>query len=67
MPADAVLWDIGADIGSYALYAAKRGVRVLAFEPSAATLYALTRNIAGEQETLNRIKTSRLSRAAAYW
>jgi FkbM family methyltransferase len=46
LPADAVLWDIGANVGVYALYAAKvRGLRVLAFEPSAATLAVLVRNI----------------------
>lgn len=41
-----ILWDIGANIGLYALYAARaRGLRVLAFEPSAASYAALTRNI----------------------
>jgi FkbM family methyltransferase len=46
LPPDAVLWDIGANVGVYALYAAKvRGLRVLAFEPSAATLAVLVRNI----------------------
>jgi FkbM family methyltransferase len=46
LPADEVLWDIGANIGVYALYAAKaRGMRVLAFEPSAASYAALARNI----------------------
>jgi FkbM family methyltransferase len=45
LPAGAVLWDIGANVGVYALYAARRGLTVLAFEPSAATLFALTRNI----------------------
>lgn len=49
LPQDAVLWDIGANVGAYTLYAAKRGVRVIAFEPSAATLYALTRNIERNQ------------------
>ncbi|MBI3453098.1 MAG: FkbM family methyltransferase [Rhodospirillales bacterium] len=41
-----VLWDIGANVGQYALYAALRpGVRVLAFEPGAASFAALMRNI----------------------
>ncbi len=40
------LWDIGANIGTYALYAAlRRGVSVLAFEPSPASYAALSRNI----------------------
>lgn len=41
LPADAVLWDIGANIGLYSLFAAKRGLRVLAFEPSAASFAGL--------------------------
>jgi FkbM family methyltransferase len=45
LPTDAVLWDIGANVGLYAIYAAKRGIRVLAFEPAASTLAVLTRNI----------------------
>jgi FkbM family methyltransferase len=46
LPSDEVLWDIGANIGVYALYAAKvRGMRVLAFEPSAASYAVLVRNI----------------------
>lgn len=44
LPADAVLWDIGANIGLYALFAAKRGVRVAAFEPSAASFAAMVRS-----------------------
>lgn len=46
LPAGDVLWDIGANIGIYALYAARvRKLRVLAFEPSAATYAALVRNV----------------------
>lgn len=41
LPHDAVLWDIGANIGLYSLFAAKRGLRVIAFEPSAASFAAL--------------------------
>ena len=41
-----VLWDIGANIGLYSLYAAKtRGCKVFAFEPSVFSLEFLTRNI----------------------
>lgn len=41
-----VYWDVGANVGVYALYAAKRsGVRVLAFEPSPFNYYALCRNV----------------------
>ena len=44
LPADAVLWDIGANIGLYTLFAAKRGLRVLAFEPSAQSFAAMVRS-----------------------
>jgi FkbM family methyltransferase len=46
MNAESVLWDIGANVGAYSLYAAcRRGCRVIAFEPSAANFHVLTRNI----------------------
>jgi FkbM family methyltransferase len=39
-------WDIGANVGAYALYAALRpGVSVLAFEPAPASYAALCRNV----------------------
>jgi FkbM family methyltransferase len=41
-----VFWDVGANIGVFSLYAAlRRGVSVLAFEPSAANYMVLCRNI----------------------
>lgn len=41
-----ILWDIGANIGSYTLYAAKnRQMNVLAFEPSFANFWLLNENI----------------------
>lgn len=40
------LWDVGANVGVFSLYAAvARGTRVIAFEPSAANFYVLTRNV----------------------
>jgi len=46
LPAGAVMWDIGANVGTYALYAARhRGARIVAFEPSAATYAVLCANI----------------------
>jgi FkbM family methyltransferase len=45
IPENAVLWDIGANIGLYSCYAAKaRGCRVIAFEPSVFNLELLARN-----------------------
>lgn len=41
-----VLWDVGANVGMYSLYAAKtRGVRVFAFEPEAQNFALLVDNI----------------------
>lgn len=40
-----VFWDIGANIGLYSLYAAKKGARVIAFEPGAPNYLLLNRNI----------------------
>ena len=46
MEEDDVLWDVGACVGSYSIYAAvRRGVRVVAFEPASYNNYALERNI----------------------
>lgn len=46
IPEGAVLWDIGANVGLYSCYAAKRrGCRVFAFEPSVFNLELLARNI----------------------
>ena len=50
----AVYWDIGANIGVFALYAGlKPGVRVLAFEPAAGSFAVLNRNI--ELNSIDRI------------
>ena len=46
-----VFWDIGANIGCYSLYAAKKGVEVEAFEPAAVNYWLLTKNI-----TINDMK-----------
>jgi FkbM family methyltransferase len=46
IPHGSVMWDVGANIGLYACYAAKaRDCRVFAFEPSVFNLEALARNI----------------------
>lgn len=48
-PSD-TLWDVGANVGLYSLYAAKRGCQVLAFEPESQNYALLMENIA-----LNRL------------
>lgn len=46
IPNGSVVWDIGANVGLYSCYAAKRrGCRVFAFEPSVFNLELLARNI----------------------
>lgn len=40
-----VFWDIGANIGTYSLFAALKGHPVLAFEPSSGSYYLLNKNI----------------------
>ncbi|VUX54842.1 putative Methyltransferase FkbM domain protein [uncultured Woeseiaceae bacterium] len=40
-----VLWDIGANVGVYSLYAATKGHSVLAFEPSPSNYYLLGKNV----------------------
>lgn len=40
-----VLWDIGACVGAFSLYAAKKKHNVLSFEPMAANYYLLNKNI----------------------
>lgn len=46
LPTGAVLWDIGANVGAFTVYAAAvRRCTVLAFEPSAANYEVLTRNL----------------------
>ena len=46
IPEDSILWDVGANIGLYTIYAAKaRNCRVFAFEPSVFNLELLARNI----------------------
>lgn len=48
-------WDIGANVGVYALYAAFKGLKVLAFEPSASNYYVLCGNIGmnGKEENMS--------------
>lgn len=46
IPTGSILWDVGANVGLYSIYAAKhRGCRVWAFEPSVFNLELLARNI----------------------
>lgn len=46
LPEGDVLWDIGANIGVYSVFAASRGLQVLAFEPSPTNSWLLNLNAA---------------------
>lgn len=45
MSANSIFWDIGANVGLYSIYAAKKELRVFAFEPSAFNYFLLNKNI----------------------
>jgi FkbM family methyltransferase len=46
IPSESVIWDVGANIGLYSIYAAKsRNCTVFAFEPSVFNLELLARNV----------------------
>lgn len=46
IPRGATLWDVGANVGQYSIYAARvRACRVFAFEPSVFNLELLARNV----------------------
>lgn len=42
---NAVFWDIGANVGLYSLYAAKKGLNVCAFEPVSQNIHIINKNI----------------------
>lgn len=44
-PPGSVLWDIGANIGTYAVYAGLKGAKVTCFEPSIFNLEVLAKNL----------------------
>lgn len=46
IPAGAIFWDIGANVGPYSLIAASRGLNVVAIEPGFNNFAALCRNLA---------------------
>jgi FkbM family methyltransferase len=47
---NSVFWDVGANVGVYTLYAARRGdVEVVAFEPAAVNYFLLTANCEANQ------------------
>lgn len=45
MKKDDILWDIGANVGLYSIYAGMKGLTVCAFEPSALNAFFISKNI----------------------
>ena len=45
MENDEILWDIGANVGLYSVYAGLKGMKVFAFEPSALNTFLISKNI----------------------
>ncbi len=45
MDRDSILWDIGANVGLYSVYAGLKGLKVFAFEPSALNTFLISKNI----------------------
>lgn len=45
MDKDEILWDIGANVGLYSVYAGLKGMSVFAFEPSALNTFLISKNI----------------------
>jgi len=45
IPKGKILWDIGSNVGLYSIYAAKKDIEVISFEPSVFNLELLARNI----------------------
>ncbi|OFW13973.1 MAG: hypothetical protein A3F70_08625 [Acidobacteria bacterium RIFCSPLOWO2_12_FULL_67_14] len=41
---ESVFWDVGANVGAYTVYAARRGAKVVAIEPAAVNLFLLAAN-----------------------
>ena len=45
MKKEETLWDIGANVGLYSVYAGLKGMKVFAFEPSALNTFLISKNI----------------------
>ena len=52
-PSDAVFWDIGANVGTFTIYAGEKNLQVIAVEPSYLNLDLLTRNVISNQLSQN--------------
>ena len=52
-PSDSVFWDIGANVGTFTIYAGEKNLQVIAVEPSYLNLDLLTRNVISNQLSQN--------------
>jgi FkbM family methyltransferase len=66
LPDDAVVLDVGANIGGFALYAAQRGAHVYSFEPEPSNYRLLLRNVPPSVKTFEVAVTDRVGRRRLY-
>ena len=52
-PSDSVFWDIGANVGTFTIYAGEKNLQVVAVEPSYLNLDLLARNVISNQLSQN--------------
>ena len=52
-PSDSVFWDVGANVGTFTIYAGEKNLQVIAVEPSYLNLDLLTRNVISNQLSQN--------------
>lgn len=80
-PPESVMWDVGANVGVFTMYAALRGHRVVAFEPAAVNYFLLAANCeanklsarvdcllagVGGKKAIGRFEVSQFSPAASF-
>jgi FkbM family methyltransferase len=66
LPDNAVVLDVGANIGAFALYAAQQGAQVYSFEPEPSNYRLLLRNVPASVKTFEVAVTSRVERRGLY-
>ena len=62
LPHDAVVLDLGANIGAFAVYAAQQGAQVYSFEPEPSNYRLLVRNVPPSVKTFEVAVTGRFER-----
>jgi FkbM family methyltransferase len=66
VPDEAVVLDIGANIGAFAVYAAEQGAHVYSFEPEPSNYSLLLRNVPPSVKTFEAAVTGRVERRSLF-